>query len=47
MSLAIVHSRALDGLCAPQVAVEFGRKVLFTTERPGFLELEAHVKGNK
>ena len=22
MSLAIVHSRALDGLCAPQVAVE-------------------------
>lgn len=29
---------------APTVAVEFGRKVLFSTERPGFLELEAHVK---
>lgn len=32
---------------APQVAVEFGRKVLFSTERPGFLELEAHVKQTK
>jgi len=29
---------------APQVAVEFGRKVLYTTERPTFGELEAHVK---
>jgi len=29
----------------PQVAVEFGRKVLFSTERPSFTELEAHVKG--
>jgi chemotaxis protein MotA len=32
---------------APQVAVEFGRKVLYSTERPGFAELEAHVKGKK
>ena len=32
---------------SPVVAVEFGRKVLFTTERPSFLELEAHVKQNK
>ncbi|MBS4096838.1 MAG: flagellar motor stator protein MotA [Sulfuricella sp.] len=32
---------------APTVAVEFGRKVLFSTERPGFLELEAHVKQKK
>ncbi len=29
----------------PSVAVEFGRKVLFSSERPGFAELEAHVKG--
>ncbi|CAN5275441.1 flagellar motor stator protein MotA [soil metagenome] len=32
---------------APQIAVEFGRKVLYSTERPGFAELEAHVKGKK
>lgn len=31
----------------PATAIEFGRKVLFSTERPGFLELEAHVKGKK
>jgi chemotaxis protein MotA len=29
----------------PSVAVEFGRKVLYSPDRPGFLELEAHVKG--
>jgi len=29
---------------SPALAVEFGRKVLFSTERPSFLELEAHVK---
>jgi len=29
---------------APAVAVEFGRKVLYSTERPSFTELEAHVK---
>ena len=32
---------------APQVAVEFGRKVLYSTERPTFAELENHVKGKK
>jgi chemotaxis protein MotA len=32
---------------APQVAVEFGRKVLYSTERPSFVELESHVKGKK
>ncbi|MBT9590879.1 MAG: flagellar motor stator protein MotA [Thiobacillus sp.] len=32
---------------APAIAVEFGRKVLFSTERPTFGELEAHVKGAK
>ncbi|NNM69314.1 MAG: flagellar motor stator protein MotA [Gallionella sp.] len=29
---------------APAMAVEFGRKVLNSTERPGFTELEEHVK---
>ncbi len=29
---------------APALAVEFGRKVLFSTERPSFFELENHVK---
>ena len=29
---------------SPALAVEFGRKVLFSTERPSFIELENHVK---
>jgi len=29
---------------SPALAVEFGRKVLFSTERPSFAELESHVK---
>lgn len=29
---------------APALAVEFGRKVLYSTERPSFIELETHVK---
>ena len=32
---------------APALAVEFGRKVLFSTERPTFGELEEHVKQSK
>lgn len=32
---------------APQVAIEFGRKVLLSTVRPTFSELEGHVKGKK
>jgi len=32
---------------APALAVEFGRKVLCSTERPTFLELEQHVRQNK
>ena len=32
---------------APALAVEFGRKVLYSTERPSFLELEEHVKQTK
>jgi chemotaxis protein MotA len=30
---------------APAIAIEFGRKVLYSTERPSFNELEGHVKG--
>lgn len=29
---------------APQMAVEFGRKVLYSTERPTFSELDGHVR---
>ena len=29
---------------APAIAIEFGRKVLYSTERPSFAELEGHVK---
>jgi chemotaxis protein MotA len=32
---------------APQVAVEFGRKVLYSTDRPTFLELEEDLKARK
>lgn len=32
---------------SPVLAIEFGRKVLFTTERPSFMELEEHVKQSK
>jgi len=32
---------------APQVAIEFGRKVLYSTERPTFSELEEEVKRRK
>jgi chemotaxis protein MotA len=32
---------------SPALAVEFGRKVLYSTERPTFKELEEHVKNAK
>ena len=32
---------------APQVAVEFGRKVLFSSDRPTFTELEEELKARK
>jgi len=32
---------------APALAVEFGRKVLYSTERPSFSELEEHIKQSK
>lgn len=31
----------------PATAIEFGRKVLFSSVRPSFTELEGHVKGKK
>ena len=34
---------SLNGF-APALAVEFGRKVLYSTERPSFKELEDHIK---
>ncbi len=32
---------------APQVAIEFGRKVLYQSDRPGFIELEEDIKSRK
>ncbi len=32
---------------APPLAVEFGRKVLYSTERPSFIELEDHIRESK
>jgi chemotaxis protein MotA len=32
---------------APALSVEFGRKVLFSTERPSFTELEEHIKQSR
>lgn len=32
---------------APPLAIEFGRKVLYSTERPTSIEPEEHVKKNK
>ncbi|MCL2591052.1 MAG: flagellar motor stator protein MotA, partial [Betaproteobacteria bacterium] len=32
---------------APQIAVEFGRKVLYANDRPTFLELEQELKNRK
>lgn len=32
---------------APQISVEFGRKTLYSTERPSFTELEEHVRAVK
>ncbi len=31
----------------PTTAIEFGRKVLFSGDRPSFIELESHVRGKK
>jgi chemotaxis protein MotA len=45
-SIKVALLASLQGY-APALAVEFGRKVLYSTERPGFAELEAHVKQKK
>lgn len=42
-AIKVVLLSNLNGY-APAMAVEFGRKVLNSTERPGFAELEEHVK---
>jgi chemotaxis protein MotA len=42
-AIKVVLLANLNGY-APAMAVEFGRKALNSTDRPGFLELEAHVK---
>ncbi len=45
-TVKVVILASLNGF-APQVCVEFGRKVLFSTERPTFSELENDIKGRK
>lgn len=42
----VILIASLNGY-APTIAVEFGRKVLNSTERPGFLELEEFIKDSK
>lgn len=44
MKVALLSS--MNGY-APQVAVEFGRKVLYSSERPTFSELEEEVRSRK
>ena len=44
--MKVVLLASMNGY-APQVAIEFGRKVLFSTDRPGFAELEEEVKSRK
>ncbi|EKN3881308.1 TPA: flagellar motor stator protein MotA [Yersinia enterocolitica] len=41
--IKVILLSSLNGY-APQIAVEFGRKTLYTTERPSFIELEEHVR---
>ncbi|MFZ5482648.1 MAG: flagellar motor stator protein MotA [Pseudomonadota bacterium] len=45
-TIKVVLLASLNGF-APQVCVEFGRKVLFSTERPTFKELEDDIKSRK
>jgi len=44
--IRVVLLASMNGY-APQVAIEFGRKVLFSTDRPGFKELEDEIKSRK
>ncbi len=41
--IKVTFLSALQGY-APQIAVEFGRKVLFSADRPSFVELEDKVR---
>jgi len=45
-TVKVVLLASLNGF-SPQVCVEFGRKVLFSTERPSFRELEDDLKARK
>jgi chemotaxis protein MotA len=44
--MKVVLLASMNGY-APQVAVEFGRKVLFSSDRPSFRELEEDLKSRK
>jgi len=44
--IKVVLLASMNGY-APQVAVEFGRKVLFSADRPTFIELEKDIKARK
>ena len=44
--IKVVLLASMNGY-APQVAIEFGRKVLYSTDRPGFAELEQEIKNRK
>lgn len=44
--IKLVLCASMNGY-APQVAVEFGRKTLFSTERPSFIELEQDIKSRR
>jgi len=44
--IKVVLLASMNGY-APQVAVEFGRKVLYSTDRPTFMELEEDLKARK
>ena len=45
-TVKVVLLASINGF-APQVCVEFGRKVLFSNERPSFQELEEDIKSRK
>lgn len=44
--MKVVLLASMNGY-APQIAVEFGRKVLYAADRPSFLELEQELKNRK
>ena len=44
--MKVVLLASMNGY-APQIAVEFGRKVLYAGDRPTFLELEQELKNRK